>query len=129
MARNTIQVQAWLHTQKVGESDACQVLLDRRARGWKDRYTITQALNALRMAEEQGWQPAPLMDEIRLTTDMVNMLKSVQTLAAKLATMDFSTAQTRVLSDDLEIVTRELTAFEKSATALLGSAVFFDDED
>lgn len=129
MVRNTIQIQAWLNRQKVGEADACETLLEHRERGWKDRYTITQALNALKMLEEQGWQPAPPMDEVHLTADMVNLLRSVQLLAAKLASMDFSNAQVRSVSQELEIVSRELTAFEKSASALMGNAVFFDDED
>lgn len=123
--RKSVQIQAWLHPEKIREYDAVEALKFYRAKGWADRQIIREALIALRSMEQDGWQAQPGTDEVKLTADFLSVFRQLQSLSTKLTSMDF-TAMPRETAEGMQ---QELTEFQKSASALLGDAIFFDEDD
>ena len=126
MARNSVQVQAWLHTQK--DADACEVLQRYRNQGWKDRQIMRAALEALKMQTDAGWQPRQDVDVVYINSATLAMLDQMRALMARLSTLDLSSGQ-GVSNREFEQIKKEVSVFEQSASAMMGGAVFFDDED
>ena len=126
--RKSIQVQAWLHPEKVQEADACEILTRYRNIGWKDREIIREALNALKMQVDQGWQPRRDVDNVYINNSTVLMLEQMRALVARLAALDLSGARP-VSQQEFDQIRRDMNQFEQSAAAMMGGALFFDDED
>lgn len=126
MARKSVQVQAWLHTDK--DADACEILQRYRNQGWKDRQIVRVALEALKMQTDAGWQPRHDVDVVYINAATLAMLEQMRSLMARLSTLDLSSAQ-GVSNREFEQIKADLSAFEESASAMMGGAVFFDDED
>ncbi len=130
MPSNAIHIQGRLLRDRVREADAAVVYDELVKNGWKDREIVREALIAFGQMHNQGWQPQQVVTEVKLSDTMLKILQQMESVARKLATLDFSTAR----HDDGRTVDapqlqRDLSELEQGAKSLLGTVYFAKDED
>lgn len=128
----SVHIQARLHPNVVREADAVLVYKHmKNLQHLTDREIVRESLIAYGQMVDSGWQPQEDVTEVKLSANVLNMLKQMTGLVSKLASMDFSQARnTDGSAIDTTELQRELSEFDKSASDMLGQAIFFDvDED
>jgi murein L,D-transpeptidase YcbB/YkuD len=124
-------IQARLHPEKIREADALAAYHGVKERtNWTDKVIVREALIAMGQMMDSGWQPQEDVTEVKLTASVQTMLRQMSSLVSKLSSLDFSQARHPDGSEvDTETLHRELSEFDKSASDMLGQAIFFDVED
>jgi hypothetical protein len=129
MVMPSYHIQARLHSDKVREADAVSIYQHYKSQKWEDRQIVREALIALGIMHNEGWQPQEQPTDAILTANMQTMLQQMATLTSKLAGLDFSSIRNHDGSPVDDELKRELTEFDRSASDMLGQAIFFEVEE
>lgn len=127
----SVHIQARLHTEKIREADALVIYRHYRDKEkWTDREIVREALIAFGEMKDQNWKAQRDVTPVTLSADMLNMLNAMSALVQTLSHMDFTSVRDgNGVPMDNYAVQQQLSDFDKSASDLLGKAVFFDVED
>lgn len=129
MTSNIVRFQALLNRRYVRESEACEYLDRLENEHWDRRTILREAIIALRIMRESGWQPQEDIGEVQLTKEIQQMLKTMGHLVKKMSSIDMSGARYTDGSLVGEELTNEWNEFEKGAAQILGDPIFFEEDE